>query len=54
MNKLKPCQFCGGEALHCETEKPNLHYIFCYRFGARIRAKEKEIEAIKAWNRRTE
>ena len=63
MNKLKPCPFCGGEAV-IEIVEPYSHilatfmpnygggaFIECQKCTCAISAKTKE-EAIKAWNSR--
>lgn len=60
-NELKPCPFCGGEAvIECDKEPYGMTYA--YAFCKECGAKSKDFcvrydicakyEAIKAWNRR--
>ena len=67
-NELKPCPFCGGEAvLYHQSSKYTEHdgdFVYCFRgCGGRTKLfecyngtvkthKETEQEAIAAWNRR--
>lgn len=56
--KLKPCPFCGGEAI--KTKNPIIdedvvtleHGIICSGCGCRIARLDLEKYAIEAWNRR--
>lgn len=52
-NKLKPCPFCGGEAIidGCDD---TLWIVICKECNASIGYKETKEEAIEAWNRRIE
>lgn len=54
MADLKPCPFCGGEALGPTDAWP--HMIGCSQCGAGVKgfdfAEDGEREAIKKWNRR--
>lgn len=56
--KLKPCPFCGGEAI--KTKRPVIdegvvtleHEIICSWCGCRIARLRLEQYVIEAWNRR--
>ena len=51
MDELKPCPFCGGEAvLGMDFD---WFYVYCINCQAQIEKTYKE-EAIEAWNRRAE
>ena len=63
MTELKPCPFCGGEAV-IEIVEPHSHilatfmpnygggaFIECQKCTCAISAETKE-EAVEAWNRR--
>ena len=52
-NKLKPCPFCGGEAIidGCDD---TLWIVICKECNASIGYKETKEEAIEAWNKRIE
>lgn len=56
MDKLKPCPFCGGEAMKM-TSSDGFTSIGCLEcnpvFGVMVQAMT-EAEAIKAWNTRAE
>lgn len=56
MNELKPCPFCGGEAMKM-TSTDGFTSIGCLEcnpvFGVMVQAMN-EAEAIKAWNTRAE
>lgn len=54
--KLKPCPFCGGEAVTVvDDETETMFGVKCFACGGSIYP-EKEFlnEAIEAWNRRAE
>lgn len=52
-DELKPCPFCGGEAIidGCDD---TLWIVICKECNASIGYKETKEEAIEAWNRRIE
>lgn len=52
-DKLKPCPFCGGEAIvdGCDD---TLWIVICKECNASIGHKETKEEAIEAWNKRIE
>ena len=58
MAELKPCPFCGGEAI----ARPNLptygsdvmYYVICGKCLMRTPLKWTTEQAIEAWNRRAE
>lgn len=52
-NKLKPCPFCGGEAI-IDSFVGVGWIVICNKCDASIGYKETEQEAIDAWNRRVE
>lgn len=67
ISDLKPCPFCGGEAILCKDLKPDGHcsykvaYVKCQDCGCNTGAyiidgyygvKTTVNDAIKAWNRR--
>lgn len=58
MSDLKPCPFCGGEAIILKADQyhqfPNTHYISCRDCTAGIGPLDTEAEAIEAWNRRAD
>ena len=55
MDELKPCPFCGGDAI-IHNFKPvhekRLWYISCHDCGIEQTNYLSEQEAIEAWNRR--
>lgn len=58
-NKLKPCPFCGGEALvdtdyHAPYGSIQLFYVICRMCLATTRKELREDTAIEIWNTRTE
>ena len=55
MSELKPCPFCGGEAI-LESNKlryGTIHSAYCQKCGAEITG-FSEHEAVAAWNRRAQ
>lgn len=52
-DKLKPCPFCGGEAIIDGCDE-TLWITICKKCNASIGYKETECEAIDAWNSRVE
>lgn len=58
-NELKPCPFCGGEAIVVKTERCG-RYVGCWDCGGRTEEFETDYagsahdKAIAAWNRRTQ
>ena len=52
-DKLKPCPFCGGEAIIDGCDE-TLWIVICKECNASIGYKETKEEAIEAWNRRIE
>lgn len=52
-DKLKPCPFCGGEAIidGCDD---TLWSVICEKCNASINYNETKQDAIIAWNRRIE
>ena len=58
-NKLKPCPFCGGEALlDVDYQTPfgniQLFYVICRSCLAKSRKETRKDIAVEIWNRRTE
>lgn len=55
---LKPCPFCGGEAVatyDSEYNPKGVYWVSCGRCGAMPRGVfNTEVEAIEAWNTRAE
>ncbi|MBQ4512097.1 MAG: Lar family restriction alleviation protein [Anaerolineaceae bacterium] len=61
---LKPCPFCGGEAVvHAYSHDPDIsdwYYVFCKKCVCRLEVSTNrnpfytKMEAIEAWNRRAE
>lgn len=60
MEQLKPCPFCGGEAVlrHENSEMGRTHRIYCLNEDCPIEPRThwywREEQAIEAWNRRVE
>ena len=52
-DKLKPCPFCGGEAI-IEGCDDTLWSVICKKCAASIDYNETKQEAIEAWNRRVQ
>ena len=56
MNELKPCPFCGGEAIlgtwRDEYRRLNPSAVHCSVCHVETRIYERKKEAIEAWNRR--
>ena len=59
MTKLKPCPFCGGEAIFVKTKRCG-RYVGCWDCGGRTEEFETDYtgsardKAISAWSRRVE
>lgn len=55
MNELKPCPFCGGEAIEVEYEADNSRHIRCGVCHSETTAMHisRPEEAVTTWNRRT-
>ena len=52
--KLKPCPFCGGEAVFArEWEIFNKNYVHCLECRVQIGFEHTREDAIEAWNRRS-
>ena len=52
-DKLKPCPFCGGEAMLRNRGMNTQNYVVCENCGAVSKITETEADAIKAWNKRS-
>ncbi len=53
MNKLKPCPFCGGEAVHLRSNLVyTTTYVSCTKCSARTDYYNTKGWATRAWNRR--
>lgn len=52
-DKLKPCPFCGGEAIVSGCDD-TLWSVICKKCAASIDYNDTKQEAIIAWNRRVE
>lgn len=53
--EMKPCPFCGGEAVMCGYQDEMLHYVKCRDCGACSDGAQLSAEtAAAAWNRRAE
>ena len=57
MTELKPCPFCGGQAMYvCTTStlyNPKTS-IECCQCGSSAKMHHTRLEAIEAWNRRVD
>lgn len=51
--KLKPCPFCGGEAITLENMIGN-YRVECYHCFAHTFYEDSKEKAIEEWNRRAE
>ena len=55
-NELKPCPFCGGEAVILKADQyhvfPYSYYVSCTKCTVGLGPLDTEAEAIEAWNRR--
>ena len=50
--ELKPCPFCGGEAVLLEDGERYYRYqVACCNCGIRVVAEHISTDAISAWNR---
>lgn len=55
MVDMKPCPFCGGEAVMCGFQDEMMHYVKCRDCGACSDGAQLSTEtAAAAWNRRAE
>ena len=52
--KLKPCPFCGGEALLWEIKDCDCYRVFCTKCPCCMGINLEKDEAIEAWNRRVD
>lgn len=53
--ELKPCPFCGGEAVMCGFQDEMMHFVKCRDCGACSDGAQLSAEtAAAAWNRRAE
>ncbi len=50
-DELKPCPFCGGEAL-IDGDLLGASWVICRECGASGAQEDSDAEAIAAWNRR--
>ena len=54
MSELKPCPFCGGEALIDIYGAEGTYKVICDDCGSTGGTRYEEAEAIKAWNSRAD
>lgn len=57
VDNLKPCPFCGAEAIFGGSDNVNGHpywYVYCRECGATVNGNEDADKAIEAWNRRAD
>lgn len=52
--KLKPCPFCGSEALLWEIKDCECYRVFCTKCPCGMGVSLEKNEAIEAWNKREE
>jgi len=55
--KLKPCPFCGSEAVldpHIIDDECPSHYCWCPQCGARSGIENNEFAAVSVWNTRAQ
>ena len=52
MEELKPCPFCGGEAMIRHGIYLIVFWVECQSCGVESNAFNNEADAIEAWNRR--
>ncbi len=52
--ELKPCPFCGGQAVRSKTpfDGPEEHYIFCLGCSCQTQSRGSFEMVLEAWNRR--
>lgn len=53
IKKLKPCPFCGREAVIKRTPDYR-HYVMCGKCEAKTHKYIDKSDTVKAWNRRAE
>ena len=53
IEELKPCPFCGGEAILVHLNEVN-EYVECVDCNAESALYDRRIQAIEAWNSRVE
>lgn len=51
--QLKPCPFCGGEAILIKEKIITRFYVECKKCSAMTNLFTTKEEAIEVWNRRT-
>lgn len=49
MAELKPCPFCGGEAVLSGSEYT---YVYCKKCGAESHGGKSRAKTVEQWNRR--
>ena len=52
MSELKPCPFCGGEAMHSVCSDKKFHLIECNSCGVETDHHATKYSAFKYWNTR--